>query len=228
VLASRGVAKTLVCATVQGTRVIAYTRLSREADNGIGLDVQREAIAAEAGRRGWQVVRWFEDDGYTAADTKRPGVKAALDTLESGEAEVLVIAKLDRLSRSLFDFADLMRRAQRQGWAVVALDFGMDTTTPQGEMVVNVLATFAQFERRLISQRTRDALAAKRRSGVRLGRPPSVSPEAAARVRELDDGRSLRAIARALDADGVPAPRGGRWYASSVSRVLRQEQTGRP
>jgi Resolvase, N terminal domain len=67
-------------------------------------------------------------------------------------------AKLDRLSRSLLDFASLMEDARREGWALVILDLGIDTTTPSGEMIANVMATFAQFERRLIGQRTKDAL----------------------------------------------------------------------
>ena len=79
-----------------------------------------------------------------------------------------MVAKLDRLSRSMLDFAALMNAAQKQGWALVALDLGVDTSTPYGEMMANVLATFAQFERRLISQRTKEALAQKRAAGVQL------------------------------------------------------------
>jgi DNA invertase Pin-like site-specific DNA recombinase len=83
----------------------------------------------------------------------------------------LVVAKLDRLSRSMIDFTGVMAKAQKQGWALVALDCAVDTTTPAGEAMAHVLATFAQFERRLIGQRTREALAVKRKQGVRLGRP---------------------------------------------------------
>ena len=99
--------------------------------------------------------------------------------LEAGDAAALVVAKLDRLSRSMIDFTALMATAQKQGWALVALDCAVDTTTPAGEAMANVLATFAQFERRLISQRTREALAVKRAQGVRLGRPPTL-PQAVA------------------------------------------------
>ena len=75
----------------------------------------------------------------------------------------------------MLDFTALMATAQKQGWALVALDCAVDTTTPAGEAMANVLATFAQFERRLISQRTKDALAAKKAQGVRLGSPPPAS-----------------------------------------------------
>src|SRR5205823_6536696 len=138
---------------------------------GAGLEAQRRAIMAECERRGWQLVDVIEDAGYSAKDLKRPGVQIALETLRKRQASALVVAKLDRLSRSMLDFAGLMDAAQRQGWALVALDLGVDTSTPSGEMIANVLATFAQFERRLIAERTRAALAVKRSQGVRLGRP---------------------------------------------------------
>ena len=88
-------------------------------------------------------------------DLKRPGIELALKTLERGEAGALVVAKLDRLSRSMLDFTAVMDIAQKQSWALVAMDCAVDTTTPAGEAMANVLATFAQFERRLISQRTK-------------------------------------------------------------------------
>jgi DNA invertase Pin-like site-specific DNA recombinase len=103
---------------------------------------------------------------------KRPGVQEALRVLEAKQASALVVAKLDRLSRSMLDFTALMGTAQKQSWALVALDCAVDTSTPTGEAMANMLATFAQFERRLISQRTKEALAVKRAQGVRLGRPP--------------------------------------------------------
>jgi DNA invertase Pin-like site-specific DNA recombinase len=120
------------------------------------------------------------------------------------------------------DFAALMDGARKEGWAIVILDLGVDTTTPSGEMIANVMATFAQFERRLIGERTKDALAVKKRQGVRLGRPPSLAPAVLRRIRrERKEGRSLREIARRLNDDGVPTGHGGaRWHASTVKAVL--------
>jgi DNA invertase Pin-like site-specific DNA recombinase len=118
----------------------------------------------------------------------------------------------------MLDFTAIMARATRQGWALVALDCAVDTTTPAGEAMANVLATFAQFERRLIGQRTREALAAKRAAGVRLGRPQSL-PVAVRRriVAEREAGRSFAAIARELNAESVPTGQGGRqWWPSTV------------
>ena len=135
------------------------------------MDAQRLAIEAECARRGWVLLRIEEDAASGRSMSGRPGLARALEAVETGAAEALIVAKLDRLSRSLIDFASMMERGQRRGWALVALDLGVDTTTPQGEMMASVLAVFAQFERRLIGQRTRDALAVKRAQGVRLGRP---------------------------------------------------------
>ena len=146
--------------------VIGYSRVSTEeqATSGLGLEDQRRHIAGDADRRGW-TVEWIEDAGYSAKDLNRPGISTALSLLREGSAQALVVAKLDRLSRSLMDFAGLMDRSHREGWALVALDLGVDTSTPQGEMMANVLATFAHFERRLIGERTRAALAVKKSQG---------------------------------------------------------------
>jgi DNA invertase Pin-like site-specific DNA recombinase len=115
-----------------------------------------------------------------------------------------------------------MAQAQRQGWALVALDAPVDTTTPAGEAMAHVLATFAQFERRLIGQRTREALAQKRAQGVRLGRPRQLPARVRARIkRRRKAGATLMAIAEELNRDRVPTAQGGqRWYASTVRAVL--------
>ena len=168
-------------------RVLAYVRVSSEeqADSRAGLEAQRAAVQRECERRGWQVVEVIEDAGFSAKDLKRPGVRAALDQLARKQADGLVVAKLDRLSRSMLDFTAVMAKAQKEGWALVALDCAVDTTTPAGEAMAHVLATFAQFERRLIGQRTREALAVKKKQGVRLGRPQSISPKLARRIRTM-------------------------------------------
>ena len=154
----------------------------------------------------------------------RPGLAHALELLRTKQADVLVVAKLDRLSRSLLDFAGLMETSRKQGWALVALDLGVDTSTASGEMVANVMATFAQFERRLIGQRTSEALQAKKAQGVKLGRPRLVSPQIRSTVSELRlQGRSPRAIADHLNNAGVkPAGGGRRWHASTVKSLLTQ------
>ena len=211
---------------------IGYTRVSTEeqADSGLGLAAQRAAIRAEAERRGWTLVEVIEDAGYSGKDLKRPGIVAVLDALKHHEADTLVVAKLDRLSRSMLDFASILDRAKREHWAVVALDMAVDTTTPAGEMMVNVVAVFAQFERRLISERTKAALAQKVAQGFKLGRPVEMSEEVRARiVAERKDGATCSAIARRLTAEGVPTAQDGkRWYPSTVRAALLSIERGTP
>ena len=210
-----------------GTRVVGYVRVStaEQANSGAGLAAQREAIEAAAQRRGWVLVSILEDAGTSGKSTKgRTALAAAIALIEAGGADALVVAKLDRLSRSMLDFAAIMERARTNGWAIVVLDVDFDMTTPTGELMSNMLAAFAQFERRLIGQRTRDGLRAKRASGVQLGRPRS-TPEAVVRrvVRERERGASLGAIARGLNEDAIPTAQGGsRWYASTVRALLER------
>jgi DNA invertase Pin-like site-specific DNA recombinase len=216
--------------------VIGYTRVStdEQASSGAGLAAQRAAILAEAERRDWKLVEIIEDAGYSARDLHRPGVQTALEALREKRADTLVVAKLDRLSRSILDFAGLMDRATHEHWALVALDLGVDTTSPAGEAMANVMATFAQFERRLIAQRTKEALAQKRAAGVRLGRPRQLADRVRRRiVAERVAGRTLAAIADSLNMDAVSTAQGGRrWYPSTVRAVLRgakrEAETRRP
>ncbi len=191
---------------------VGYIRVStdEQADSGAGMEAQRRAITHACEARDWSLAEVFEDGGASGKNLKRPGLLAALEALDRGEVQVLVVAKLDRLSRSLIDFAGLMERARKKGWHLAALDLGVDTSTPQGEMVANVMATFAQFERRLIGLRTKEALAVKRSQGVRLGRPPVVSAEVVGQITTLRrSGLSYSEVARQLDDAGVPTPRGG-------------------
>ncbi len=132
------------------------------------------------------------------------------------------MAKLDRLSRSLIDFAGLLTRAQREGWNVVALDLGVDLSTPSGEFLANVMASAAQWERRIIGARTKDALAVRRAQGVRLGRPTSTPDDLAERIRKMRrKGLTLQGICDKLNGEGVETPRGGlRWRPSSLGAIL--------
>jgi DNA invertase Pin-like site-specific DNA recombinase len=211
-------------------RVIGYVRVStgEQAVNGAGLAAQRDGIVNEAARRGWEVVAIHEDGGASGRTLDgRPGLSAALSAVAAGDADGLVVAKLDRLSRSLIDFAGLLERARREGWAVIALDLGVDTTTPAGELVASVMAAVAQWERRAIGERTRAALAVRCRQGVRLGRPRAVPTEIRTRVvAERAAGRTFRRIAAGLDADAIPTAHGGsRWSPETIRQLVQQERT---
>lgn len=206
-----------------GTKVVGYIRVStrEQGDSGLGMAAQRTAIETECARRGWQLERVYEDVA-SGKDTARPGLAAALSGLASGLVGGLVVAKLDRLSRSLRDFGGLLEAAEAQHWALVVLDLGVDTGTPSGRLVVNVIASLAQWEREIIGTRTKEGLAEARARGTRIGRPSGLPADVLARIhREHTEGVSLGGIARALNADGVPTGQGGaQWYPSTVRAVL--------
>lgn len=212
--------------------VIGYIRVSTEeqANSGLGLDAQRSKIADEIQRRGWTLVDVAADEGLSAKlMSNRPALLSALERIENAEAETLMVSKLDRLSRSVHDFTGLVDRSKRLGWSLVVLDLGVDTSTPAGAMMANVMASFAQFERELIGQRTSDALQAKRRGGAVLGRPDRASDVAVTTIVELHvAGRSLREIADELMDRAIPTAQGGDvWRASAVASVLRRVDTRR-
>lgn len=207
-------------------KAIGYVRVSTEeqGQSGAGLEAQRQAIQKAASQRGWTLGDIYEDVAASGKSMNgRKGLNDALKAVEGGKADVLVVAKLDRLSRSLLDFSTLMERSRLKKWAVVALDLNVDTTTPAGEMMANVLATFAHFERRLIGQRTKDALAVKKAQGVRLGRPQTLPENVRRRIRRMHKaGYSLSAIANQLSEEAVPTAHGGRrWHASTIKAVLK-------
>jgi DNA invertase Pin-like site-specific DNA recombinase len=203
---------------------LLYVRVSTEeqATFGASLAAQVSALLEEADRRGFdaEVIR---DEGLSAKSLRRPGLIGALDRLDRGEAAVLMAWRLDRLSRSVADFASVLDRARRRHWRLVVCDVDVDTATPSGEFLVNIMASSAQFERRLIGQRTREGMAQKRSEGVHVGRRTELPLDVVSRmVSDRRDGMSLRAIATALNEEHTPtAHGGGKWHASTVSGVLK-------
>jgi DNA invertase Pin-like site-specific DNA recombinase len=204
-------------------RIAAYTRVSTtEQADGAGLDAQAHAITREAERRGWPAVCLYMDAGISGkAMDKRDALQDALAFVEGQRGSILVVGKLDRLTRSLRDFAELLERSRRRGWSLVALDLNVDTGTASGEMLASVVASVAQYERRLIGARTRDAMAAHKRAGARYGRARLVTEETRRYVVTLRiEGRSYATIAAQLNEREVPTVGGGRrWYASTVRAV---------
>jgi DNA invertase Pin-like site-specific DNA recombinase len=207
-------------------RAVGYARVStdQQGANGLGMESQRECIARECERRGWQLVTICSDVASGRSQRGRDGFATALATLEAGDADVLVVCKLDRLARSLVDFASLLEHFNHEGWQLVVLDLGVDMTTPAGEMVASIMAALAQWERRMISERTRTALAERKRQGLPVGAPVSQAmrdPKTLALVKDLRAQRmSLRGIAAELSRRGVPAPAGGSWNHESVRKAV--------
>jgi len=209
-------------------QAVGYVRVSTERTQGAdgnGAEDQRDRLTAAAAERGWELELVTE---VASAGTmrKRPELLALLERLDRGELQALVVTKVDRLARSVGDMAALAQRADANGWALVVLDLGLDTSTPAGRFVLQTMANVAELERALISQRTKDALAVVRKRGKRLGRPVQLAQAVRERIVAMRaEGASLQAIADRLTAEGVPTAQGGvRWYPSTVRKVLLSVQ----
>jgi DNA invertase Pin-like site-specific DNA recombinase len=166
------------------------------------------------------------DAGISGKSLVRPALIAALEDLDTGNGNVLMVAKLDRLTRSVHDATGLMMRSEKGGWGLVALDAPVDTTTPAGRAMAQILSVFAELERRLIGERTKAALAIKRDQGVVLGRPRILPKRVVDHiVRERGAGRTWTAIADGLNADRVPTAQGGRkWWPATVRTVAMSQR----
>ena len=206
---------------------VGYLRVSTEeqAESGAGLAAQRAAIEAVAAVRGWTITDWYEDGGVSGgkAPHQRPGLAAALEAVQSGQAERLIVAKIDRLSRKFRDSVDLMETAADEGWPLYIADIDADLTTSNGRLVARMLAAISEDERDRIRQRTKAALAEKRAAGVRLGRTPRLPAEVVHRIIDARaEGMSFTAVAKLLNDDQVPTSQGGRcWYPATIRAVER-------
>jgi site-specific DNA recombinase len=160
-------------------RCAIYARKSTEeglAQPFNSLDAQRESAEAyilSQRHMGWTALeRRYEDGGYSGANLERPAMRALMDDIESGQVDCVVVYKVDRLSRSLLDFARLIGIFEEHGVSLVSVTQQMNTTDSLGRLTLNILLSFAQFERELIAERTRDKMRAARRKGKWLGGQP--------------------------------------------------------
>ena len=215
--------------------IVSYVRVStnQQGRSGLGIDAQREALARFARDEGFEIVAEFVEvetgKGSDALD-RRPQLAAALSKARAQRCPVAV-AKLDRLSRDVHFISGLM--AHRVPFLVGELGPDVDP------FVLHLYAALAEKERALIAGRTKSALAAAKAKGVKLGNPniEAAQEAAVAAVKEEADraagnvlpiiaeirrsgATTLRAIAEALNARGVPTPRGGLWHAMSVRNAL--------
>jgi DNA invertase Pin-like site-specific DNA recombinase len=209
-------------------QAIGYVRAStaEQRDSGLGLDAQRSAIVAACKARGWVLTR-IEEDIASGSRADRPGLLRALAAVEAGDVGAIVCLRLDRLSRSVADFARMLERFPS---SIVCLDLGIDPSTPAGEMTATVVCAMAQMERRLIGQRTREAMAQLKARGVHVGRPNSVPVETRERIRELSrSGQSFNSIAKLLTREGIPTGQGGsQWRHNVIAKIARENNVPTP
>lgn len=203
-------------------RAIGYLRVStaEQGDSRAGLEAQEQVIRAEVAHRGWDLIGIRSDVASGKSLRKRGELATTLRMLRAHEADALVVAKLDRLSRSVLDFASVMEMAQEDGWSLVVLDLGVDTTSTNGKLIAHIMIALAQWERELIGDRTRAALRAVRSRGTPLGRPSHVDASTIRAIRMMrGGGHSWQHIADALTREGVPTAQGGAWHGATVRKL---------
>jgi site-specific DNA recombinase len=238
-------------ATPDARRCAIYTRKSTSVgleQDFNSLDAQREACAGYIQRQlGWTLVdERYDDGGFTGANIERPAFQRLLSDIEAGKIDVVVVYKVDRLSRSLLDFAKLMERFGAAGTSFVSVTQNFSTADAMGRLTLNMLMSFAEFEREMIGERTRDKIAAQRRRGKWTGGTVPLGYSVAGKrlvVRELEavlvrevfttylQQRSTLAVARLLNESHHSTKRhvaaNGRlrearpWTKADVARLLR-------
>jgi DNA invertase Pin-like site-specific DNA recombinase len=206
----------------------AYVRVSsnEQGVSGLGLDAQLHAIRTYVEGRGWELGEVFSDVGKsgTLPPRSRPGLKAALAHLESeGHAGVLVVAKMDRLGRSLGTWAHVLERIRERGWRLVLLDFDLDTSSAAGRLVANVLATVAAFESERAGERMVAAWDARRRRGSAPSHPLPIGDDLLAMLSGMRaGGTSWRELCSLLDERGPRAER-GRWTVDRLRKAWKRD-----
>jgi site-specific DNA recombinase len=209
-------------------RCAVYTRKSTE--EGLeqafnSLHAQREAceayVKSQAGE-GWTLITTIYDDGgFSGGSMERPALKSLLEQIDKGQVDIVVVYKVDRLTRSLADFAKIVERFDKQGVSFVSVTQAFNTTTSMGRLTLNVLLSFAQFEREVASERIRDKVSASRRKGMWMGgsvptgydcvnRKLVPNSKEAEHVRYIFERycalKSIVALRLALKADGIKSP----------------------
>ena len=239
--------------TAKTIRCAVYTRKSTE--EGLeqafnSLDAQREAcvafIKSQAGE-GWKLhASHYDDGGFSGGSMERPALGRLLHDIDEGHIDCVVVYKIDRLTRSLADFAKIVERFEKRGVTFVSVTQSFNTTTSMGRLTLNVLLSFAQFEREVTAERIRDKFAASRAKGIFMGGHPPLGYDARDRKLVINepeaktvrlifqrylDLKSIGKLRAELEAKGITTKAfvsaagkktgGGRWFVGPLRHVLR-------
>jgi DNA invertase Pin-like site-specific DNA recombinase len=221
-------------------KIAAYTRVSTtEQSTGYGRDTQETKIQQWADLNDVDNVDWF-DDTASGGDTDRPGLQDMIQRLRECEYDALVVYKADRLSRSLKDLLTVIDDVLEPcDTAFISVTEQFDTSTPSGRLFLQMIGSFSEFERALITERLQEGRRSKAETGGHAaGEVPfgyekngdgelvlSDHAETVKRIFQMrDDGETLRSIADTLNEDGVPTKKGGEWHASTVSYILKNDK----
>lgn len=229
------------------TRAVAYVRVSTEkqADRGMSMEVQQARVHGYASLYDLTLADVISDSGASAKTLRRPGLQRALGMLRAGQADALLVAKLDRLTRSVADLGQLVAEYFAEGkWSLLSVADQVDTRSAAGRLVLNVLGSVSQWEREAISERTVAAMQHLRAQGRYTGGPVpfgfriaadgrTVEPapeerSMLARARELHGaGLSQRKLAARLEAEGFRS-RSGRPFGVSQVQCMLSAPAGAP
>jgi len=217
-------------------RAIGYCRVStdKQSEKGVSLEAQTEKIRAMAVVHGFELIEVVED-GESGKSLNRPGMQRVLEMVRRREVGAVIIAKLDRLTRSVKDLCELLELFEHREVALISVAESLDTSSAAGRLVINIMAAVSQWEREAIGERTRDALQHKWGQGERVGNiafgyrlapdgkhvePDTGEQAVLGEIRRLrGSGVSLRRIAAALNGRALKTRRGTVWRLEHVARI---------
>ena len=220
-------------------RAIGYVRVStdKQVDGGVSLEAQESKLRAMATVQGADLVDVIVDAGESAKSLARPGMERLLELVDSRRVDVVIVAKLDRLTRSVKDLGELLERFTRRGVSLVSVAESLDTGSAAGRLVLNLLMSVSQWEREVIGERTRDAMRHKKAIGQRVGTiqfgfrladngihlvEDPAEQAIIAVIRDLrESGLTLRRIAEELNQRGYLTRSGSIWRHEYVAGVLK-------
>ena len=226
-------------------RAIGYVRVSleKQAEKGVSLEAQSEKIRAMATVQGSELVDIIVEAGESAKNLNRPGVQKLLALVDGGRVEAVIVAKLDRLTRSVKDLCALLERFERKRVALVSVAESLDTGSAAGRLVINIMTAVSQWEREAIGERTRDAMSHKRRNGERVGNiaygyrlagddrhvePDDGEQAVLTRIRSLRRAKkTLRAIAGEPNDSGSQTRRGTSWRHEHIKRIVDADRAAK-
>jgi DNA invertase Pin-like site-specific DNA recombinase len=204
---------------------LIYARVStdRQRETGHSLDSQSTLLIKRAEADGYRVEIITENG--SGRNTRRPLLIKAIERLNKGQAAALYVLDIDRLARSARHLLEIAETAQRKGWRLVISTLNIDTSTSQGKMSLTMFAAFAEFESDVISDRVKRQHEARRERGITWGVEQGAKPELDLKtrrqiIRERRQGKSLRAIAKGLEAKEIPTARGGKWHAATIRAII--------
>jgi site-specific DNA recombinase len=232
--------------------VVGYSRVSTEdqAREGVSIDSQIEKITAYCVAKDWDLLNVYVDEGVSAKTLSRPGIQEIITSLsrkakaDHVSIDAIIVYKLDRLTRSVVDLNRLLELFEKHDVALVSLVESLDATSAAGRLMLNLLASVSQWEREVIGERTRDAMAFLKAKKRVYSRPvfgysfsfdddndgqlieDEQEQRVIAAIQQLRrEGLSYRAIVKKLNANNIPTKRGGRWQMNTVRQIFMRHDT---